>query len=200
MYEGPGSGRPLVLILGRQVEFRDLSNQEFWGEGGSTCHTWASPGVQRPILCSAVPHAGTSAWLCRGLGRGWPPILCAPALSHRWTSDARSAGSCERTVSATLAPRQKGRLVSPLRGPIFHSTNIHRRLGIRCSGRSHGGPRTPLKFGGRRTTQMAPVNWELCILMSVFKPKPGCTYLSENELHQCHPHIQPKVTLNIPSK
>lgn len=113
VYEGPGSGRPLVLILGRQVEFRDLSNQELWGAGGSTRHTWASPGVQRPILCSAVPHAGTSAWLCRGLGRGWPPILCAPALSHQWTSDARSAGSCERTVSATLAPRQKGRLVSP---------------------------------------------------------------------------------------
>lgn len=59
-----------MLILGHQVEFRDLSNHEFWGAGGSTYPVWASPGVQWPMLCSAVLHAGTSAWLCRGLSRG----------------------------------------------------------------------------------------------------------------------------------
>lgn len=165
-------------------------------------HILCGPALGCSGLCSAVrfrtpgPRPGYAAASAEGRVRSSVrlPFLTGGHLMPRSLDPVKVLCRPHR------APRQKGHLVSPLRGLTFHSTNICQRLGIGCSGRSQGGPRTPLEVKGRKTTQMAPVNQELCIHVSIFKPKPGCTYPSENELHQCHPHIQPKVTLNVPSK
>lgn len=76
------------------------------------------------------------------------------------------------------------------------SVDVHQGPVIGCSGRNGGGgggDPEPLSCsrGAEDLAQAAPMNQKLCIPLDLFRPKPVCSSLAENELHQCHPQAQP---------